>query len=89
MAPHPHYRKDMCMMYDEPIDTERDFMFFLQELLETDAGEVEDGFDPTLWLDSKRPTVRSFEEAMVMTRDEGLVCIMPNGDRFFLTIQKG
>jgi hypothetical protein len=66
--------------------TETEFREDLQELFETDVEDVRDYVVPSLWESVKR--VRSFEEALVLTTDEGLKVTLKNGDEFYVTIQK-
>lgn len=64
--------------YEETETTpEEEFGQELGELI-SEAGE---GF-------FERAKVRTFKEAMVLTRDEGLVIRLKSGERFALTIQQ-
>ncbi len=72
--------------------SETNFRDALEELLASDEQDLLDGFVPSLLdehAECKVESVRTFEEAMVLTYDEeGLVCTLRNGDVFYLTIQK-
>jgi len=59
----------------------------LQEVLELDAEDVEEGSSlPELM--HRNVSIRTFDEEMVLTLDKGLV-VRVDGERFFLTVQKG
>ena len=44
--------------------------------------------DEELWSDGDKPTVRSFEDAGVMTRNAGLVLRAPDGQEFQISVVK-
>lgn len=68
------------------MDEER-FIEMFQEILEVEESDLGEDSCPLDITDHKVST-RSFEEAMVLTMDKGLVVTI-DGERFFLTVQKG
>ncbi len=65
---------------------EAEFVQWLEDLLTVDEADVIDGYVPEMM--GAVSGVRTFEDAMVLTRDKGLV-VTVGDDRFFVTIQKG